>query len=58
MYSPQEANFVLLKVKELGQPVVPLDAATFDKLKFVIQPVLNIPDDVFLFCGGFANELL
>lgn len=48
-----------MKVKELScSTITPLDADTFDRLKFLIQPIVGIPDDVFLFCGDFASGMI
>jgi len=35
-----------------------LDEGTFDTLRNTIRPVLDIPDDVFLFCGDFASGMV
>lgn len=59
MYDASTANFVLLKVHEVPNQIVqPLDSELFDKLKYILQPVVNIPDDIFLFCGDFADGIL
>lgn len=59
MYSADQANFVLLKVHDTpAQFVSPLAQELFDKLRYILQPVVNIPDDVFLFCGDFAQSML
>lgn len=59
MYKPDDANFVLLKCSDPNCPLVaPLDEKTFDTLKLTIQPVVQIPDDVFLFCGDIASQML